>query len=48
MKSTSRDCEEDLGSGSEGLGDFMKNKESYNIASIEHFSKPPLEQDFEF
>ena len=26
----------------------MKNKESSDIASIEHFSKPPPERDFEF
>jgi hypothetical protein len=48
MKLASRDIDDDLGSGSEGLGDFVKNEESSNIASVEHLTKPPPERDFEF
>ena len=48
MKSSSRDCEEEFGSGSEGLGDFVKAEESSDIASIDHLSKPPPERDLEF
>ena len=39
MKSTSRDFEDGLGPRSEGLGDFVKNKESSNIASVEYLTK---------
>jgi hypothetical protein len=48
MKSTSRDIDDELGSGSEGLGDFVKNEESSDIAPVEHLTKPPPEWDFEF
>jgi hypothetical protein len=50
MKSASRDIDDDLGlgSGSEGLGDFVKNEESSDIASVDHLTKPPPERDFEF
>jgi hypothetical protein len=48
MKSTSRDFDNDLGSRSEGFGDFMKNEESPDIASVEYLTKLPPERDFEF
>jgi hypothetical protein len=48
MKSASRDIDDELGSGSEGLGDFVKNEESSDIAPVEHLTKSPPERDFEF
>jgi hypothetical protein len=48
MKSTSRNCDNDFGSRSEELGDFVKSEKSSNLASIEHLTKPPPERGFEF
>jgi hypothetical protein len=48
MKSTSRDFDNDLESGSKGLRDFVKNEESSDIALVEHLTKLPSERDFEF